>query len=134
MEAVDYTPHHRISEQFEWVNLNLPSGNLWSSEDGEPPKPIPEGYVESAPSKKDIEELRAFCQQQAEGTKLCIIGPNSRVIAFQERQYKMSGGGRDKYGLFEYRLSIYSSPTGFLHINEDDPYASGTYRAVLHKG
>ena len=133
MEAIDYTPHHRLPEQLEWVDLNLPSGNLWSSADGESPRPIPEGYVESAPSKRDIDELKSYCKQQAEGTKLCIIGPNSRVIAFQPLQYKMSGGGRDKDGPFEYRLSIYPSPTGFLHVNEDFPYARGTYRAVLHK-
>ena len=133
MESVDYTPHHRLSEQFEWVDLDLPSGNLWSSADGEFPKPIPEGYVERAPSERDIDELKSYCKQQAEGTKLCVIGPNSRAIEFQDRHYKMSGGGRDKYGAFEYRLSIYSSPTGFLHINKDDPHARGTYRAVLHK-
>ena len=133
MEAVNYTPHHRLPEQLEWVDLGLPSGNLWSSADGESPKPIPEGYVESAPSKRDIDELKSYCKQQAEGTRLCIIGPNSRVIAFQQRQYKMYGGGRDKEGPFEYRLTIYPSPTGFLHVNEDFPYAKGVYRAVLHK-
>lgn len=133
MEAIDYTPHYRISNPPEWVDLDLPSGNLWSSTDGESPMSIPEGYVKSTPSRKDIQELCLYCKHQIEGDKACIIGRNGRAISFQNDKYKLSGKGFDKDGPFGYRLKIYSLPNGLLHVIEDYPNADGTYRTVLHR-
>lgn len=44
MEAVDYIPHYHVPDPAEWVDLNLPSGNLWSSCDGHWPESHLVGY------------------------------------------------------------------------------------------
>ena len=106
-----------------WVNLGLPSGNLWADQDlstyETPRSPIEYRAVPS--SKKNFQELKLFCKQTVietkEGLKLIITGPNGNSITLDSGMYLLSDRG---WG-FDHVLNVYALIGGdYLHFIEED--------------
>lgn len=107
-----------------WVDLGLPSGNLWADKDlssfETPRSPIEYRAVPS--SRSNFEELKNYCKQTVsetkDGLKLIITGPNGNSISLNSGMYLLSDRGRD----FDYVLNVYSLVgRDYLHFIEEDP-------------
>lgn len=105
-----------------WVDLGLPSGNLWADKDlatDEAPRSTL-GYRAVPSSKKNYQELISYCKQtiSEDGQKLIITGPNGNSITLDDGMYLLSDRG---WG-YDNVVSIYALvDDNYIHFTDEDP-------------
>lgn len=77
-----------IPDDTEFVDLGLPSGNLWTCEDSEETYTFPEAFENgNLPSVDDYKELFAECEKEDNGNSITFKGRNGRKITFSKEHY-----------------------------------------------
>lgn len=92
-----------------WIDLGLPSGTLWADRDG---YDTSQDSFYQIPSRRDISELRKYCEQSVsdDGKQLILTNPsNGKTLSLNAKKYKLADRGRD----YVYCVNIY----GFDGIN-----------------
>lgn len=112
----------------KWIDLGLPSGLLWADLDG---KPEECRDCMTLPAAEDIKELIQHCKQEIENGKLLITGPNGSSIVFNTGLYRLSSHTLSHNGVDI--VSVFSSPSGYLNLFDDDYSARHQFRYVMNR-
>ena len=115
-------PQPPLIQEPGWVDLGLPSHNLWAEQDSYSHIQYLEARRQSQlPTEADILELNKYCKMQQEGESLVITGPNNNTIKLLARQgYWMKQKGDSNRFV----------PHGALVPSDEDPWCFGRVRLV----
>ena len=136
-----------ISQSNEWIDLGLPSGTLWKDKnEGERFYTYDEAiskFGNKLPTKKQMEELKNYCQWIWIGNGYKVVGPSGRFIVMQAMGYCGCNGNIYNVGGGGYYWSSTPSDSGDawrLDFNsgkvymDDDNWCDGrSVRTVLAK-
>ncbi len=115
-------PQPPLIQEPGWVDLGLPSHNLWAEQDSYSHIQYLEARRQSQlPTEADILELNKYCKMQQEGESLVITGPNNNTIKLLARQ---------GYWMREEGSSNRFVPFGALVINDEEYGYYGRVRLV----
>lgn len=137
-----YKPDQKKTEVVEpidlsstkWVDLGLPSGTLWATDDYETNVNFIYEYHKNMPSERDADELYENCTREwdNENNKLNFIGPNGNSISFKIKGKHTSYwlNAKDKWDEYAKCFHLCSDKT--FHVNDMSCDKIGNIRLVMH--